>query len=116
MATKSSKPVITMLNKNGRVPKIMPRDKTKPATTLSRTWPATMLAKRRTESVIGLIRKEKSSMAKIAGAIHIGTPLGRNMCKKPKNPLRIIAKIVTVKNATMAKQSVIITWLVAVKL
>ena len=105
-----------MLNKNGKVPKIIPREIMKPATTLSNTWPATMLAKRRTESVIGRIKNEKSSIAKITGAIHIGTPLGKNMCKNPKNPFLAMAKIVIAKNETIAKESVTITWLVAVKL
>ena len=75
-----------------------------------------MLAKRRTESVIGRIKNEKSSMAKIIGAIHIGTPLGKNMWRNPKNPLRTIAKIVMVKNDNIASESVTTTWLVAVKL
>ena len=76
---KVSKPIITMLNKNGKVPKITPREIMKPATTLSNTWPATMLAKRRTERVIGRIKNEKNSMKKMIGAIQSGTPLGKNI-------------------------------------
>ena len=68
-----------MLNKNGNIPKTTPRERMKPATTLSNTCPATMLAKRRTDKVTGLIKKEKNSITKIKGAIHIGTPLGKNM-------------------------------------
>ena len=67
-----------MLNKNGKTPK-KPREITNPAITLSKTCPATILAKRRTESVIGRIRKEKSSITKMTGAIQIGTPLGKNI-------------------------------------
>jgi len=55
-------------------------------------------------------------MAKITGAIHIGTPLGKNMCRNPKNPLRTIAKIVIVRKETIAKESVTTNWLVDVKL
>lgn len=107
---------MTMLNKKGKKPKIIPSEIIKPATTLSKTWPATMLAKRRTERVIGRIKNEKSSIAKIIGAIQVGTPLGKNIWRNPKNPLRQIAKIVMVKNANIAKESVTTIWLVAVKL
>ena len=105
-----------MLNKKGKVPKIIPKEIINPATTFNKTWPATMLAKRRTERVTGRIKNEKSSMVKITGAIHIGTPLGKNICRNPNNPFLNKAKIVMVKNAIIAKESVTTTWLVEVKL
>ena len=67
-----------MLNKKGKTPR-KPSEITNPAITLSNTCPATILAKRRTERVIGRIKKENNSMIKITGAIQIGTPLGKNI-------------------------------------
>ncbi len=115
-ATKNSKPIIARAKMKGMVPKITPKEIMKPAITFRRTCPATMLAQRRKDKVAGLTKNEKSSKIKIIGAMKIGTPLGKNMCKNPPMPLRTMAKIVTVKNEINAIARVIGNWLVAVKL
>ena len=73
------------------VPKTRPIETIKPAITFNSTWPATILANNRTERVIGLIKKEISSKTKIRGAIKTGTPLGKNICKKPEKPFLMMA-------------------------
>ena len=55
------------------------KTKMRPMSDTMTMWPPTMLAKRRTDKVMGRIKNEKNSMIKINGAIHNGTPLGINM-------------------------------------
>ena len=51
---------------------------TKPAKIFSAMWPASMLAKRRTERLIGRERKEMTSISTISGSSTGGTPRGTN--------------------------------------
>ena len=67
-----------------------------------------MLANKRTDNVIGRIKNEKSSIKKISGAIHQGTPLGKNMCKKPKIPLRNRANNTNTVNEIIANKGLAI--------
>ncbi len=57
-------------------------DTTKPANTFSVMWPASMLAKRRTDRLIGRDRKEITSIATTSGSSTPGTPLGTKRLKK----------------------------------
>lgn len=57
-----------------------------PAITFNNTCPATILANKRTDNVIGRIKNEKNSIKNITGAIQDGTPEGKNILKKPMKP------------------------------
>lgn len=108
--------MITTENAKGTVPKIIPKERINPAMIFNNTCPATMLAKRRTERVTGLIKYDINSMTNNSGARGKGTPLGNSIFKKPMKPFLLIAKPVTTVNEIIAKQKVTISWLVAVKL
>ncbi len=54
-ATKNSKPVTAILIASGATPN-NPKDNVNTAKTFNMKWPANILAKRRTESVIGLMQ------------------------------------------------------------
>ena len=55
---------------------------TKPAKIFNAMWPASMLAKRRTERLIGREMKEITSIATIRGRSQAGTPDGTKRPKK----------------------------------
>ena len=90
----------------GKMPKTTPRETIKVATTFNNTCPATILANKRTDNVTGRIKNEKNSIKNINGAIHAGTPEGKNILINPKKPFLAMAKIVIARKAIIAKAKV----------
>ena len=88
-----------------------PKVITKNAMTSSMTWPAIMLAAKRTDKLTGRTRYEKNSSTNMSGAIHSGVPSGRNILKKPKPFLAIVANTQT-RKIIIASVNVMEIWLV----
>jgi hypothetical protein len=83
--------------------------------TCSSMCPEVMFAARRKDKLIGLAKKEKSSITVIRGASQIGHPLGRNSLKNPMPWENIPNKVIT-RNTTAERAKVMIIWLVVAKL
>ena len=80
-ATSISKPVSATEKLSGSHPPTIPRLITKPPKTFIIVWPAIILAKRRTDRLIGLLKYEMISITTIKGNKTTGTPLGTNNFK-----------------------------------
>ena len=84
------------MKRNGAKPR-KPSEKTKPANTCIMVCPAIMLAKSRTERLIGRARKDTTSIGTRSGARKFGTPDGRNYLKKRclclMSPMTIMAGV-----------------------
>ena len=114
-AIKISKPVNATMNVNGNAPVKNGIETTKPAKTLSNVWPANILAKSRTDKLIGRDRYEITSIGINKGSIYQGKP-GITKKEKKRRPCFTKLKTVTPIKTIAAKAKVTMMWLVNVKL
>lgn len=75
--------------------------------------PASIFANKRTDKLIGLLKKDIISITTNKGNKKTGMPDGANIFRNP-NPFFAKPTIVTPINITIAKKNVTITWLVTV--
>jgi len=82
---------------------MMPRLTTNPPKTFNIVCPASILANKRTDKLIGLLKKDIISMTTSNGNKKTGIPDGTNIFKNP-NPFFTKPTIVTPINITIAKK------------
>lgn len=112
IATNNSNPIIITIKETGNNP-ATPMSIAKVPKTFSKTCPATMFPAKRIDKLIGLTKKENSSIKIMSGAIYMGVPCG---IKSEKNlmPCFINPVIITIKKTNTAKARVMMSWPVTV--
>ncbi len=103
------------MDSSDRTPPAAPSATTKPPNTASMVWPASMLANRRTERLMGRVRKEITSIG--ISRISIGHGALRHEQLEEADPvLRSKPTTITIRTTTSASAKVTVIWLVTVKL